>query len=68
MTTSPLLGQMKSRLALAKGRWPLICATAGVDYVWLTKVMQGRIKDPGVFRVERVIDALNRLDQERNAA
>lgn len=68
MTTSPLLDQMKSRLAAAKGSWPLVCETAGVDYVWLTKVMQGRIKDPGVFRVERVIEALNQLDKRKRAA
>ena len=58
MNTS-LLDQMKTRVTAEKGRWPSICAQANVDYVWLFKVMQGRIKDPGITRVERVIAALN---------
>lgn len=62
MDTSSLLHQMKTRLIAAKGRWPAIAAEADVDYVWLFKVMQGRIKDPGITRVERVIGALNRMD------
>lgn len=56
---------MKSRLEAAKGRWPAIADSAEVEYEWLSKVMQGRIKDPGVRRVERVIAALNR---EKEAA
>lgn len=62
MDSPSLLHKMKTRLSAAKGRWPSIAATAGVDYVWLFKVMQGRIKDPGVTRVERVINALDLLD------
>lgn len=62
MMNTPLLEQMKSRLTIAKGQWPSICAQADVGYVWLYKVMQGRIKDPGVTRVERVIAALDRMD------
>lgn len=54
-----LLIQMKGRLRAVKGQWPSIADQAGVDYVWLTKVMQGAIKDPGVTRVERVIAALD---------
>lgn len=62
MDSPSLLHQMKTRLNAAKGRWPTIVAEADVDYVWLAKVMQGRIKDPGITRVERVINALNSLD------
>lgn len=62
MDNPSLLHQMKTRLSAAKGRWPLIAKTAGVDYVWLFKVAQGRIKDPGVSKVERVISALDSLD------
>lgn len=65
---TPLLDQMKSRLTAVKGQWPAVCVQAGVDYVWLFKVMQGRIKDPGVTRVERVINALDRMDNHQQAA
>lgn len=61
MIETSLLHQMKTRLSDAKGRWPTIAREADVGYVWLFKVMQGRIKDPGVARVERVIAALDRL-------
>lgn len=60
---TPLLDQMKTRLNAVKGQWPAVCAQAGVDYVWLFKVMQGRIKDPGVARVERVLAALDQRHQ-----
>jgi len=60
---TPLLDQMKTRMNAVKGQWPAICAQAGVEYVWLFKVMQGRIKDPGVARVERVMAALDRHAQ-----
>lgn len=68
MNAPPLLDQMKSRLAAVKGQWPAVCAQADVDYVWLFKVMQGRIKDPGVTRVERVIAALDRMADSKQAA
>ncbi len=61
MNATPLLDQMKSRLTAVKGQWPAVCVQADVDYVWLFKVMQGRIKDPGVSRVERVMAALDRM-------
>lgn len=61
MIETSLLHQMKTRLSAVKGKWPAIAREADVDYVWLFKVMQGRIKDPGVARVERVIAALDRL-------
>jgi hypothetical protein len=68
MMNTPLLEQMKSRLLAAKGQWPVVCINAGVDYVWLTKVMQGHIKDPGVNRVERVLTALDRMNSTKQAA
>ena len=61
MMNTSLLDQMKMQISAARGRWPSICKEANVEYVWLFKVMQGRIKDPGVSRVERVMAALNRL-------
>lgn len=65
---TPLLEQMKTGLAAHKGRWPEIAEQAEVGYVWLFKVMQGRIRDPGVARVERVIRVLSRIHRKDNAA
>lgn len=63
-----MLSNMKSRLAARKGRWPEIAMAAGLEYQWLTKVMQGRIVDPGVTKVERVLATLDRIDAQDRAA
>lgn len=59
---------MKRRVSAARGRWPAIAAEAGLEYQWLSKVMQGRIADPGVIKVERVIAALDRIEAQDRAA
>jgi len=59
---------MKRRVAAARGRWPLIAAESGLDYQWLNKVMQGRIADPGVTKVERVLAAIDRIEAQDRAA
>lgn len=64
MNDESLLKKMKALATEAKGHWRLICKTANVDYNWLCSVVQGRIEDPGVLRVERVITAIDTLSQQ----
>lgn len=46
----------KTYLEVNRGTWPQIAADSGVTYTWLTKVMQGNIKNPGVLELQKVID------------
>lgn len=63
MMNTPLLEQMKAGLTAHKGRWPVIAQQADVGYVWMFKVMQGRIRDPGASRVERVLKVLQKINR-----
>lgn len=67
MKTSSLLDIMKTKVQAERGRWRDISAEALVGYDWLTRVMDGRIKDPGVARVERVISAVDSIRNKRAA-
>jgi hypothetical protein len=64
MNDESLLQKMKALAIESKGHWRLICKTANVDYDWLCSVVQGRIEDPGVLRVERVVTAINTLSRQ----
>ena len=59
-----LLGGVKKWLSDERGNWPQIAEEAGVGYEWLTALMQGDIKDPGIQKIER----LAAVKQEREAA
>lgn len=37
-----------------KGQYRQIAEATGLDYDWLTQVSQGRIKDPGIKKMERL--------------
>lgn len=45
---------IRSDLAARKGEWPAICRETGLSYWWLTKFAQGRIKEPGLTKIERL--------------
>jgi len=46
-----------AELARRKGRLPDICAAVeGIDYSWLAKLTQGRIKDPSVNKIQMLYD------------
>ena len=65
MNNESMLTVMKRRVSAARGRWPAIAAEADLEYQWLSKVMQGRITDPGVIKVERILAAIDRLEGPR---
>ena len=68
MNNESMLTVMKRRVSVARGRWPVIAAEAGLEYQWLSKVMQGRIADPGVLKVERILAAIDRIEAKDRAA
>lgn len=46
--------QVRASLQSRKGDWPAICAATGLSYWWLTKFAQGRIREPGLSKIERL--------------
>ena len=48
------LTQVRTDLHARKGDWPAICLATGLSYWWLIKFAQGRIREPGLTKVERL--------------
>lgn len=51
-----LLTYVQRELQTKKGSWPTIAEKTGLDYSWLTKFAQGKIKDPGIQKIQRLAD------------
>jgi transcriptional regulator with XRE-family HTH domain len=56
--TEPLLDKTTQLLADSKLTAQQIAVGAEVDINWLAKLKQGRIKEPGVSKIQRVHDFL----------
>jgi hypothetical protein len=54
MKTS-LYDELRAYFFAAKGTWPTIAKDLGIDKSWISKVLDGRIQDPGVRRTERIL-------------
>ena len=39
-----------------KGRLPLLAEQTGLDYEWLRKFTSNQIKDPGVLKIEKLLE------------
>lgn len=48
------IARIREALQCRRGDWPLICAKTGLSYWWLTKFAQGRIREPGLSKIERL--------------
>lgn len=48
------LTQIRNELQPRRGDWPAICTATGLSYWWLTKLAQGRIREPGLSKIERL--------------
>lgn len=57
---TPMLQAVLVELAKRKGRLPDICTAlhGQIDYSWLSKLTQGRIKDPSVNKIQALYDYL----------
>ena len=62
----PLLEQVKRRLEAARGRWPQVSQATGVPYFTITNIAQGRVGNPGVQTVQKLLDYF--LAEEQRAA
>lgn len=51
---------IKNWLDSERGRWPAIAAEAGVSYNWITRIMQGRIADPGTVRLSALASVMRK--------
>lgn len=58
-----------AELAKRKGRLPEVCeAVPGIDYSWLSKLTQGRIKDPSVNKIQALYDFLFQIRRSADPA
>jgi hypothetical protein len=51
-----LITSTRSELMARKGDWPEICQLTGLSYWWLIKFAQGRIEEPGVSKLEKLME------------
>lgn len=59
-----MLQVVLAELQKRKGRLPDICvALPEIDYSWLSKLTQGRIKDPSVNKIQALYDHLHGIDR-----
>ena len=49
---------IRNRLAARKGGWLEIAERAGVSHSWMSKFMNGHIKNPGIRTLEKLDQAL----------
>lgn len=45
---------LRAELQRRRGDWPALCQATGLSYSWLTKFAQGRIREPGLSKIERL--------------
>lgn len=57
-----LSSQAIRRLLAAKGSWVSIAPATNVSYSWLCKFAQGRIPNPSVQRIERILGYFEEKD------
>lgn len=66
---TPMLEAVLAELTRRKGRLPDICeALPEIQYSWLTKLTQGRIKDPSVNKIQALYDHLCGVVREATPA
>lgn len=66
--SEPILETIKARLQGARGRWPEISKSAAVPYFTITNIAQGRVANPGVQTVQKLLDYFAEEDRARGRA
>jgi len=69
----PMLAQVLDDLAECKGKWTAIARELEPDnfisyYSWLTKLAQGKNKEPSVNKIQRLYDYFRAREDEQKAA
>lgn len=40
----------------AKGQWTEVAKATGIQHQYICRIMDGRIKDPGASKIQRILD------------
>ena len=57
-----LLNHVKEKLKTHVGSWPKIAEKTGVPYHTLTKIASGKTRDPGISKVQALVDYFSEKD------
>jgi transcriptional regulator with XRE-family HTH domain len=60
----PIIKFVCRHLELARGRWTEVARRSGVPYDTLTKIAQGKVTNPRIETVQRLVDYFNRPSAE----
>lgn len=63
-----LLQELTRRLGGAKGNWPQISRETGVPYFTIANIVQGKVADPRVGTVQRLLDWFHARDADPEQA
>lgn len=66
--SEPILETVRARLEGARGRWPEIAKASAVPYFTITNIAQGRVLNPGVQTVQKLLDYFAAEDRSREKA
>ena len=53
-----LFDEAVARLEEDKGEWPTTARETGLDYNWISKLSNSGIDDPGVKKIEKLVNYL----------
>lgn len=62
-----LLDYLKNKLEASRGQWPAISKATGVPYFTITNLVQGKVEDPRLSTIQRLIDYFRGIERERVA-
>lgn len=60
----PILTFVRRRLEESRGYWPQISTATGVPYFTITNIAQGKVEDPRVSTVQKLVDYFRTRDAE----
>lgn len=68
MNNQNLLEYVTSNLKAQVGSWPKIAKKTGVPYHTITKIASGKTKDPGISKVQSLVDYFRELEHPSDKA
>jgi len=57
---SPKIAELKKLLKKHRASWSTMCEDTGLTWHWCRSVLEGKIKDPGVSRLEAALAWLSK--------
>tara|TARA_R110001599_G_scaffold339851_1_gene559740 strand:- start:30496 stop:30705 length:210 start_codon:yes stop_codon:yes gene_type:complete len=68
MKDQNLLEYVTSNLKAHVGSWPKIAEKTGVPYHTITKIASGKTKDPGISKIQSLVDYFREIEISGNKA